>query len=240
MIHDPALVKLGRKPPRLDRRTLRLARYMLPGLPAPKPSIDWTSSVARWGDYGNNEYGDCTLAAAAHMQMAWSANASAESAPDPSCILSLYRQLSPQDQGLVELDVLNLWRQQGICGGKIAAFGAVNYRSLDEVKLGIEWFGGLYAGVILPMAAQNQEVWDIAANDGGVWGAHAVPLLAYGLSDLLSITWGEVKRLTWAWLSMYTEELWACISSDWLNSQGKTPEGLDIETLAGDLEKVTA
>ncbi|MGB6194556.1 MAG: hypothetical protein WBF42_18980, partial [Terracidiphilus sp.] len=39
---NQAGMKLGRKAIRTDTRTLMLARYLKPGLPAPPPACDWT------------------------------------------------------------------------------------------------------------------------------------------------------------------------------------------------------
>src|SRR5207244_2796479 len=64
--------RLGRKPKILDRRTLRLTTYLKPELPEPPPSLDVTAGIIGWGMLGNDRYGDCTCAAAAHMEMVWS------------------------------------------------------------------------------------------------------------------------------------------------------------------------
>ena len=34
--------RLGKLPPRLDPRTLKLAKYLAPGLPKPPAALDWT------------------------------------------------------------------------------------------------------------------------------------------------------------------------------------------------------
>jgi len=81
-------------------------------------------------------------------------------------VLDLYERVSgydpatgANDNGAVELDVLNQWRQVGIGGHKIGAFVAVSPSDAREVKEAIYLFGGVYIGISLPLAWQGQSAW---------------------------------------------------------------------------------
>ena len=53
------------------------------------------------------------------------------------------------------------------------------------------------------------------------------------------ITWGGLKKMTWAWFEKYCSEAYALVSKDWLNASGVSPSGLDLAALEKDLEAVS-
>ena len=62
---DPRKLKLGKGVARHDPRTLLLASYITPALPAPPATFDLSSKVgSSWGMMDNDQIGDCTCAAA--------------------------------------------------------------------------------------------------------------------------------------------------------------------------------
>jgi hypothetical protein len=146
----------------------------------------------------NDRLGCCTIAAVAHAVQVWTANAGYElSFPDP-VILDYYQTWDgykpadpSSDQGGVEIDVLNAWRQQGFGGQALEAYGAIDLGVGDwglgagenpnthpstpstprvsilpnlDVMDAIWLFGGAYIGVELPVRAQTQEIWDVPEN----------------------------------------------------------------------------
>ena len=357
--------RLGKLPPRFDSRTLQLADYLrstcaaslgqgtaLPAkraLPSAPRSVDWTAKIPSWPMFSNDTLGDCTAAAAAHMIQCWTVNAGDAFTPTNAEVIAAYSATAhyvpgnpATDQGAVELDVLNFWRQQGIAGHKIAAYIAFSPQNFEHARQAINIFGGIYVGLALPLAAQNQDVWDVRPrtrflsrvaaffrrggacpapsgahpshisaglvecglpavaggsmrslhserlcrtplrhstcalgtsadsnsassaesvlskgiksgalsspqppdsnlqNDftPGSWGGHAVPILAYDSDTVTCITWGAKKRMTWEFFARYCDESYAALSPDWLNAQGKTPEGLDLTALQSDLNEI--
>ncbi len=149
---------LGKLAPRIDRRTLKIESYM-PELPASPEAVDWTKAVTvPWGMYFNDAEGDCTIAGTAHMVITWTANAGAVVLPDPAGIQSGYVTITGQegaafdpatganDNGCVELDVLNEWRKNGIAGHQIGAYASVRPANVKYVKAAVNLFGGLYIG----------------------------------------------------------------------------------------------
>lgn len=245
---------LGKLAPRIDRRTLKIESYM-PELPASPEAVDWTKAVTvPWGMYFNDAEGDCTIAGTAHMVITWTANAGAVVLPDPAGIQSGYVTITGQegaafdpatganDNGCVELDVLNEWRKNGIAGHQIGAYASVRPANVKYVKAAVNLFGGLYIGVSLPASAQNQDVWDVATGpdaEAGSWGGHCVNVVGYDADGLTVVTWGETKRMTWAFWLAYVDEAYAILSNDFLTTAGQTPNGFDLAALTNDLRAVT-
>src|SRR3954470_12949877 len=130
---DPRKLKLGKSGARHDPRTLLMASYVLTTLPPPPAQHDLTSKVKSWGMMENAQIGDCTCAAAGHLIMEWTANAGKKMAtPSDKQIVSAYSAVTgynpttgANDNGAVEIDGLNYWRQTGIAGHKIGAYVAL-------------------------------------------------------------------------------------------------------------------
>src|SRR5579863_7845589 len=67
---DPLKLKLGKLVARHDPRTLLLASYTTPQLPAPPPAMNVAKKVkGPWGMMDNDQIGDCTCAFAVHSMM---------------------------------------------------------------------------------------------------------------------------------------------------------------------------
>ena len=60
------------------------------------------------------------------------------------------------DNGAVEIDVLNYWRQSGIAGHKIAAYMALEPSNHTHIMDSVYIFEGCYIGLQLPVSAQDQ------------------------------------------------------------------------------------
>jgi hypothetical protein len=274
---------LGKRPRRHDQRTLMMANYLTPALPPAPPAVDYTQGVTDWGMMRNDQLGCCTIAAVGHAVQAWTVNAGSRVNFADRTIDLYYEKWdgynpanAATDQGGVELDVLNDWRQQGFAGHELDAYAAISLSGVrgpkSEVQTAIWLFGGAYIGVELPLTAQNQDVWDVADGpdaEPGSWGGHAIYLVGYdfrtsdsglrapdpgpsptdsglrtpdsGLTSatLTCITWGQTKKMTWAWFEKYCSEAYALVSKDWLKASGVAPSGFDLATLEEDLKAVS-
>src|ERR1700689_1515906 len=125
---DPHKLKLGKSVARHDPRTLLMASYLTPALPAPPASFDLAEKVgSAWGMMDNDQIGDCTCAAAGHLIMEWTANAGKKMVtPTDAQIVAAYSAITgynpttgANDNGANEVDGLNYWRQDGIAGHKM-------------------------------------------------------------------------------------------------------------------------
>ena len=250
---DPHKLKLGKQAARHDPRTLLLASYMTPALPAPPANADLTQKVKAWPMMRNDDLGDCTCAAAGHLIMEWTANAGKKMVtPTDAQIVAAYSAITgynPQtganDNGAVEIDVLNYWRQSGLAGDKIGAYVALEPANHTHIMDAVYIFEGCYIGLQLPNSAkaqtQNHQPWSVppggAVGDGakGSWGGHAIPVVAYDARGLTVVTWGALQTMTWGFWEAYCEEAYAILSTDYLTGKQKTPQGFDMQQLQADL-----
>lgn len=247
---DHTKMKLGRRAIRHDPRTLQLARYMK-ALPPPPPAVDWTKGITAFGMMLNDALGDCTIAGCGHAVQIWTANLGAEiTVPDPTVEQFYeewdgYNPADPStDQGGVELDVLNSWRQGGFAGHILTGFADPHPANLEAVRQAIELFGGVYIGLSLPLSAQNQAVWAVTeptdpAAAPGSWGGHCVFVPKYDQNGFTCITWGGLQVMTKAFWLEYCDEAHALLSKDWLGAKG-SPQGFNLAQLQADLQSVTS
>lgn len=244
-------VKLGKGPVKDDPRTFKASRYMEAVSPPP-PSVDWITQVPQWNMFGNDRYGDCTFATVGHLTQKWTTYAAgSEVTLSDQDILAGYSAVTGfdpntgvNDNGAVELDVLNYWRKTGVGGHQIAAYVKLDPHNHDQIKQAINLFGGVYIGLDLPASASDQidkgEVWDVVSGDRGApgsWGGHAVHAGAYDEVGLTVITWGQPQNMTWAFWDKYCDEAYAVLSQDWINNN-VNPQGFDLATLQQDLSNV--
>lgn len=250
---DPKKLKLGKGTARHDPRTLLMASYVSANLPTPPASYDLTSKVKSWGMMENDQIGDCTCAAAGHLIMEWTANAGKKMAtPSDKQIVAAYSAVTgynpttgANDNGAVEIDLLNYWRQSGIAGHKIGAYVALEPANHNHVMDSVFIFEGCYIGVQLPISAQaqvqNHHTWSVppggTTGDGakGSWGGHAIPVMAYDARGVTVVTWGALQRMTWSFWEAYCDEAYAILSKDYLNKKKISAEGFNLEQLQADL-----
>ena len=250
---DPKKLKLGKQIARHDPRTLLLASYVTPSLPTPPASFDLTSKVKAWGMMDNDQIGDCTCAAAGHLIMEWTANARNKMfTPSDKQVVAAYSAITgynpttgANDNGAVEIDVLNYWRQTGIAGHKIGAYVALEPANHNHIMDSVYIFEGCYIGLQLPISAQSQvqnhQPWSVppggTTGDGkpGSWGGHAVPVVAYDSRGVTCVTWGALQKMTWSFWEAYCEEAYAILSKDYLTGKKKTSQGFSMQELQADL-----
>ncbi len=247
-------MKLGCRRPRKDYRTLKMRTYLREGmqkgtLVAPEQFVNWDSNV-RFGMFENDVIGDCTCAAAAHMVQRWCANTGRVCKITSREVIAAYSKVSgydpltgKHDVGADPLDVLNLWRREGIGGHRILAYTEVNLKNFVEVQWVIQHFGGIYYAVDLPVLAQDQQVWDLADQavkeaEAGSWGGHMVSSGRYYPGYLRFATWGDTKAATPQWAVTYGFAGYAVVSEEWLDARGATPDGFDLTRLRDDLAVV--
>jgi hypothetical protein len=240
--------KLGKRAPRIDPRTLKLARYLLP-LPAPPVATGYITKVSSWPIDLNDKIGDCVIAGAAHCIQQWTTYAGTPVVLTNQQVLQGYEAVGgyvpgepSTDNGCDMLTACNYWRQTGFGGHKILGYMQVNARNLVEVRQAVYLFGNLYAGWAMPLSAQSAtNVWSVpstgATGNGspGSWGGHNAPIVGYGLTGVKVVTWGALMAATWNFVLAYNDELYALVSQDWIEKGGKAPSGFNLAQLQADL-----
>jgi hypothetical protein len=246
--------KLGKQPPRLDGRTLKLSKYMT-AIPQIPDSFSWVDrdQVPSWGMMANDRYGDCVWAAFAHLVMGWTAGNGSLWIPSDDEVLQAYAStgFDPStgqgDNGTNELDALNYMRSTGMAGHKIGAYVSLDTSNIQEIKTAIYLFGGILLGVSLPLSAEGEPNWDFPPDDGntrdstpGSWGGHGICGLGYDSTFINIITWGAPLPVDWSFWSQYMDEAYAIISPDFITGDKPAPNGFDMPTLINDLQSFAA
>jgi hypothetical protein len=150
-------VRFGKHPAKSDYRTLRLENFLLSNLADPPQTFDTLPRVFTGTGIedvptlfpmdGNNQYGDCTIAALAHAITVFCGYQGKTNIPDEAMVVKLYLKLTNGvDSGLQELDVLNYWQSNEVDGDKISAYVRIAASNLKHVKQAIQLFGGVYLG----------------------------------------------------------------------------------------------
>jgi hypothetical protein len=248
--------RLGKLPPKFDKRTLRLAAYIekrkLPRVPQTHTLSKKT--LAAFPDLGmmkNDMLGDCTVASFGHLYQTWSVFGGKPWRPTDTEIVEVYDRVNGgRDEGAAMLDVLNSVREVGIgmrpindAGAtgrdRIYAYVAIDPQDHDQVRTAHFLFGGLYAGANLPRSAQDQKVWDLVDGNGsepGSWGGHAISVIDYRKKGLTFVTWGKLQLVTWEWWDRYVDEAYAVLEEDYLGDDNRSPQGFSLRKLADDLK----
>jgi hypothetical protein len=246
--------QLGKNRPVIDDRTMRFANYVKPALPSPPTAVEYGDQVASWPMYYNDQYGDCTCAAAGHMIQNWTANATTEVTVPPPSVLTFYEHFvgtpPPPDAGCDMLSVLKYWRRGGIDGHKVLAFTSIDLQNQAQVQSACWLFGSVYIGVALPDFATQGDMLTVpwVVPPGGPVGnaapnpdnGHCIPAVSYDADNLYVVTWGEIKPMSWGFYSAYADESFAVISQDFIEANGLNPAGFDLTALEGDLKQITS
>jgi len=245
--------KLGRLPADPTTPKLKLASFLTaPVAPVYPENRDWLSQVSHWPMYLNDRIGDCTCATVGHLIQVFNKyGQKLDVQVTDNDVLNAYVAVSgydpatgDNDNGAVVQDVLNYWRKSGVGGHKILAFAQVDFNNPDELRQAVNIFGNIYLGIDFPNTAMDQfdndEPWDVvsgAYSEGG----HAINAGYYDVSDGMwkIITWGKVQPMTQAFFDRYVEEAWVVISQEWLDAQGRNPEGIDMATLGEEFTRIT-
>ncbi len=248
---DQTLPLLGKKKAKYLRGLPAMGKYTLHMEKSP-PEADYTGGLTNIGQMGNDKLGDCTCAAVGHAIQTWTGMTDkADTILSDKAIVDLYAKTcgyvdgDPNtDNGGVAADVLSYWYKNPIEGHSLSGFAAIRPGNRATARDAIFLFGVAYIGVQLPLAAQSGE-WDVSPDDHlkgdkapGSWGGHAIPLVAYDKDSLTCITWGALKKMSWAWLDAYMDEGFGLLSKDWINSSGCAPPGFDFATLAADMQSI--
>ena len=199
----------------------RMAELMAAKLPAPLDAVDNTGGVTGWGMMLNDRLGCCTVAGLAHSLQVVTRNAQTTMlTPSDGIVLAGYESLCgyvpaqpATDLGGVETSILMQVGIDGFAGQVLSGWASPDPADLQAVKQCISLFGCVYMGAELPMSAQNQDVWQTVRGDGdgGVWGGHCMVAVAYDPQYVTFITWGQLKRATWAWWLRYVDEAHALL-----------------------------
>lgn len=257
-------MKFGKLPRDHSRFAPALEDYLRPEAAtlekvANSDDVDRASQVSSWPVYKNDSVGDCTVAAMGHAFAGMSVYAGKpEPLFDDSEILRAYSAVSgydpvtgANDNGAQMQDVLAYMRSTGMTDTtgkvhKVVAYAAMrnpqDYTLMTQV---LKTFGVAYFGFSCPQSALDQfqnGPW-LYEPDSPVVGGHAIALhrrKPYGsqVGVFSFSTWGALQWATIPFMRHTVDECWAFISEDWLEANGTTPDGLDLNQLLSDMQQV--
>lgn len=235
----------GKRPLKLDDRTLLLSSYVTRVPPAPARAGRYTR-VKWWPMYANNRLNDCTVAAAGHMVQSWTAYASRERTPGTKAVEDAYFAITGgRDDGAYCLDVLKRWRKAGIAGDTILGFAKLRDASIEEAKHSIVLFGSCYVGLALPdFALTTRKRWNpwpagpVRQTKPNESNGHCVCAVGYDADYCYIVTWGRLKPMSWEFYRAYVDEAYAVLDRDWLRKDRVTPSGFDLRAMQRDLREL--
>jgi hypothetical protein len=222
---SPKFGKLAKKSDKFYR-TLLFANYVTPQLPPPPASFSALDRIRQniktfdpstWFPMDfNDRRGDCTIAAAAHIDTVFSGLVGKKSIASANSVLAKYLWLTHGvDSGLNELDVMNYFHKHTVFGDRWGAFVEVDPKNHAHVQLAAQIFGSIYMG----FQVQENAVEDFQA--GRTWtpgpltqDGHAVVAVSYDQSEVEVLTWGGVQRGTWGWWDECVDESYAILPQE--------------------------
>lgn len=240
--------KLGRNKPKVRAPRLSLKNYLFRGVPSPPPTADYTVTPRSFLQdvLGNDDNGDCTVAAAYHIAGTLLGNSSQAIPFVANDVVSLYYQLTGgPDTGLDEPTVLNYWATKGLNPGGHAINGYVEIDPTDtfELQTAIWLFENIYLGASLPdlwvnpMPSASGFIWGVAGPPDQSNG-HAFCGLGYTGAGVTIDSWGMFGTLTWDAIAKYCD-VYAVLGADILDqATQKAPNGFNWTQLLSDLQSI--
>jgi hypothetical protein len=222
-IHAHKLFKLGKCDAKKDNRNLLFAAVLKiePKIPN-EYDFDLLHKGIPTPMFANDIHGDCVIAGRAHQTLRFEdiEQGSILMISDKDVLNEYLKETKGQDNGLVVLDSLKLWRKIGWKVGKnlykINAFAEIQLKNHDEVKRAIYADIGIGIGLQLPISAQNEiqagKSWEITTGTDskiGSWGGHYVYVSGYTKIGPVCVTWARKQQMTWKWFDKYCDEAFA-------------------------------
>lgn len=259
MIHQ---FKLGKTSARKDAVKLKFKDYLDTSkasvLPTPPAQFGHeaiiTDASGGWKVLGNDRYGDCVCAGAAHETMLWSALSLGKPADfSDKSVLQFYSNVtgfdpndSNTDQGTDMEAAAKFRRKTGLIDDagrvhKVDAYLALTPGDIKEHMLALYLFEAVGVGIEFPGSAMDQfnagKPWDVVARSS-IEGGHYIPLFAER-SNLVVATWGRLQQMTSKFFKKYNDESIVYLSPE-IFKAGKSPEGFNLAALKADLKQITA
>jgi hypothetical protein len=202
-----------------------------------------------WGMLGNDNYGDCVWAGAAHEHMLLNKVVRKVDVPfDDKAVLSDYsaatgfNQNDPNTDNGTDVHVAMSYRRHtGIVDSdgnrhQIGAYVSLDPKSWDHLMQASYIFGAVGIGFQFPKSAMDQfnaaQPWDVVPG-ATVDGGHYVPVVGsvHEVDQGTCVTWGKRQVFTKAFYEQYNDEAWAYITQEELRGNGTGLHGFDVSKL---------
>jgi hypothetical protein len=255
--------KYGRRPPK-NAPALRFGSFLQAAAPAYPASEDYLAALSGgWQMLGNDQVGDCNAVTWANFRRLVTATLTTEYYPTQEQVWQFYQTQNPDfdpagsqdtngpgsqaDQGMdIQTGLEYLQQTGGPDGVQAVAFAKVDHTNMAEVKAALAIFGGLWLGIMVLNANQQEfaqgEPWtDVPGAQ--IEGGHAILGGGYG-TDIKFITWAQETEFApsfWNGVVQGTtlvEEAWVVIWPEHLGTSG-FEQGVDQTQLATDYQALT-
>lgn len=205
-----------------------------------------------WGMLGNDSYGDCVWAGAAHEHRMWNLECGKDVLFTDKSVLSDYSAVTgfdPKkpntDQGTDMKEAAAYRLKTGIVDAKgirhkVGAYISITPGDLHEHYIAMYLFGAVGIGIKFPGSAMRQfnqnKTWSVVRG-AHIDGGHYVPLVAKR-SYMSCVTWGQTQSMTVGFFEKYNDESLVYLTQESL-LDGKSPEKFDYAKLNEYLSKLT-
>jgi hypothetical protein len=243
-------LKLGKKPAAPRRTDLKFADFAtgikLPNVPS---KFGHGTEYRDWKMLGNDRYGDCVWAGAAHEHMLLNKVVHRVDVPfDDQAVLGDYSAATgfnpndpSTDNGTDVHEALAYRRKTGIADAngtrhQIGAYVSLDPKNWEHLEQAAYIFGAVGIGFEFPASAMDQfnagQPWDYVAGSQ-IEGGHYVPTVGsvHAKDQATAITWGKRQVFTVSFYEQYNDEAWVYITQEELRSDGKGLHGFDMEKL---------
>jgi len=248
--------RLGKKTAKIDPRTIRLKAVLKALPPIPEIYLIDTnlSQQVPIPMFANDRYGDCVIAGRAHQTLRFECKEQLQCIPitddevlneywDEGCILRRWFPSIKPDRGLILLDSLKSWRNNGwTAGGKaynIYAFAALDPADHLDLKATVYLLGGGNVGIQVPSSVweqfNNNQPWDVVPGSS-IEGGHCILINGYNLVGPMCITWAKQVQMTWKFWDAYTDEAFAIVDN---RNVWQEDSPIDVEKLNAILDEIT-
>ena len=221
-------------------------------LPAAPASISYVRGIPGIGMFGNDRWGCCAFAAAAHYIQVWVWNATGKMpAITTDQVLQGYSEVTgfdrnagppgqnPTDRGTVLQDMLAWWLRTGfpLANGtrhKILAFFELDPRNAADLNLATAECGAVLCGINVPAYLQQLEapgsLWTLQSANAQIVGGHAITSAGYAATGDREVeTWGSTDyAMTAGFVEAEMPECYGIVSDEFMQATGKTPYGLPL------------
>lgn len=244
--------KLGKGPAQHKMRYKFTDIFDPANLPKPPAVFGHHAAIQQYHMLGNDHWGNCVWAGAAHEQYIWSMEGGTRTRITTQDTLDDYADLTgfdytdATDNGTDMTQAAQYRQKTGIRDAlnqrhKIEAFASLEVGNLDQMFLAIWLLGAAGVGLQITQSAEDQSDANGKGRTGVPWtvppqrkvaGGHYVSGVGRDIAgNLLIVTWGTVQAMTPDYFSEFNDEGVAYLSLEALGTKGLSPEGYNADYL---------
>lgn len=249
--------KLGKRPARHAIKLKFGSFFDARKLPTPPKVFGHYSKVAKFYGLGNDTYGNCVWAGAAHEHQVWTvaggwdrARFTISNTLEAYSAVTGFKKDDPEtDNGTDMQQAASFRRKTGLIDSAgirhtIDSYVALEIGNVDQLVLAMYLMGAAGIGLQLPRGAMDAfdrgEVWDVPKGKIKIEGGHYVPGVGRDRhGNIVYVSWGKVATMTPAFYERFCDEAVAYVSLELLNRQNLSPEGFDADGLRSHLKALT-